>query len=443
MAHPVGGEVISVTAKNSMFEEVRRRYHDHLLKPVIHPIIVRRAQGVTVFDSTGKAYLDFTAGFGISILGYNNEYTEYVKEAIYKQIEVLIHNPHYLYYSEPAAALAEKLAELTPKGLTKTFFCNSGSEAVEGAIRTIRKFKTKFELLALQQGFLGRTIGAVSLTGRSEDKEDIGPLLPGVYHIPAPYCYRCSLNHRYPDCGIACANYVEDFLEYGTTGNVAALFFEPILGDAGVIIPPDGYFLKLAEICQQRGIALVADETLTGLGKTGKMFATEHWGLKPEVLVLGKALGGGLPLGAFVVTREVAERFEYKDFSSSTGGNPVACAAGLATIEVIEKENLLERASEQGRYLIGKLEALKRSFNAIGDVRGKGLLIGIEIVNEGSRDAAPEKAIEIQSRLREQGILLTVYGQSTLRLTPPLIIQREHVDCFVGILGSVLKKVTC
>ena len=161
-----------------------------------------------MFDASGKEYLDFTAGFGISILGYNNEYTEYVKEAIYKQIKVLIHNPHYLYYSEPAAALAEKLAELTPEGLTKTFFCNSGSEAVEGAIRTIRKFKTKFELLALQQGFLGRTIGAVSLTGRSEDKKDIGPLLPGVYHIPAPYCYRCSLNHRYPDCGIACADYI-------------------------------------------------------------------------------------------------------------------------------------------------------------------------------------------------------------------------------------------
>lgn len=421
-------------------KKLKKKYDAYILKPVIHQIAIKKGKGVKLFDGSGREYLDFTSGFGVSLLGYANEYTEYVTEAISRQINLLIHGPHYLYYSEPAAALAEKLAELIPEGLTKTFFCNSGSEAVEGAIRAIKKFKTKFELLALQQGFLGRTTGAVSLTGRSEDKKDIGPLLPGVYHVPAPYCYRCSLNHRYPECGIACANYIEDFLEYGTTGNVAALFFEPILGDAGVIIPPDGYFSRIVEICQQKDIALVADETLTGLGKTGKMFAIEHWELRPEILVLGKALGGGLPLGAFVVTREVAERFEYKDFSSTIGGNPVACAAGLAMINVIEKENLLERASEQGEYLIDELEALKHTFNIIGDVRGEGLLIGIEIVDEESRDPAPQKAVEIQSRLREHGILLTIYGQSTLRLTPPLVIKREHIDYFIEALRSVLKK---
>jgi len=422
---------------------LKKKYDAYILKPVIHKIAIKEGKGVKLFDTSGKEYLDFTAGFGVSLLGYANEYTEYVTEAISRQVNLLMHNPYYLYYSEPAAALAEKLAELTPEGLTKTFFCNSGSEAVEGAIRAIRKFKTRFELLALQQGFLGRTTGAVSLTGRSEDKKDIGPLLPGVYHIPTPYCYRCSLNHKYPDCRIACANYIEDFLEYGTTGNVAAFFFEPILGDAGVIIPPDGYFSKIVEIFQQKDIALVADETLTGLGKTGKMFAVEHWGLKPEILVLGKALGGGFPLGAFVVTREVAERFEYKDFSSTTGGNLVACAAGLAMIDVIEKENLLERAKKLGEYLINELETLKGTFNIIGDVRGKGLLIGIEIVDEESREPAPRKAVEIQSRLREQGTLLTIYGQSTLRLTPPLVIEREHIDYFIEALNFVLKKLTC
>lgn len=415
--------------------KVEEKYDSYLLKSVIHPIVVKGGKGVRLFDASGKEYLDFTAGFGVSLLGYNNEYTEYIYEAIHKQ--TVVHTNHYLYYSEPAAALAEKIAGITPDGLTKVFFCNSGSEAIEGAIRTIRKSKKNFELLALQQGFMGRTLGAFSLTGSSEGKKGIGPLLPGVYHIPAPYCYRCSLGHRYSDCRIACANYVEDFLDYGTTGNVAALFFEPILGDSGVIVPPEGYFSKIAGICQQKGIALVADETLTGLGKTGKMFAVEHWGLKPNVLVLGKALGGGLPLGAFVVSDEIAQTFEYQDFSSSLGGNSMACVAGLAMIDVLEKENLIEKAAEQGKYLLAKLKALKATYGIIGDVRGLGLMIGIEIVE--ARKPAPETAVKIQRLLRERGILLTVYGKSTLRLTPPLVIERKDIDCFVETLGAVLR----
>ena len=421
-------------------EGIKSQYNSYILKPVIHPIVVQRAKGVSVYDVSGRGYVDFTAGFGVSLLGYNNEYTQYVNEAMHKQMARLVHATHYLYYSEPVAALAEKLAALTPGRLTKTFFCNSGSEAVEGAMRLVRKSQQKYELLALQQGFMGRTMGAVSLTGLSQDKQGIGPLLPGVHHLPAPYCFRCSLKHQYPECDIACAKYVEDYLEYGTTGSIAAFIFEPLLGDVGVIVPPDRYFAKMEALCRSRGIAMVADETLTCLGKTGMFFAVEHWKLEPDILILGKALGGGLPLGAFIVTPEIADVFEYSDFSSTLGGNPVACAGGLATIEVIERENLLARATELGEYLLAELRRLKNRFDCIGEVRGKGLLIGIEIVKPGSYNPASSEAMRIQDALRDNGVLLTVYGPSTLRISPPLVIERTDVDHFISALQTILSQ---
>jgi len=417
---------------------VKRQYNSYILKPIIHPIVVQKAEGVRVFDASGRGYLDMTAGFGVSLLGYNNDYTDHVFEAMRKQMARLVHATHYLYYSEPVAAFAEKLAIMTPGRLKKTFFCNSGSEAVEGAMRLVRKSKRKYELLALQQGFMGRTMGAVSLTGLSKHKQGIGPLLPGVHHLPAPYCLRCSMKHQYPECDIACAGYIEDYLQYGTADSVAAFIFEPLLGDVGVITPPDGYFAEMEKLCKNHGIAMVADETLTGLGKTGKFFAVEHWNLEPDILILGKALGGGLPLGAFIVTPEIADVFEYSDFSSTLGGNPVACAGGLAMIGIIERENLVDRAAILGKYLLEELARLETEFNCIGEVRGKGLLIGIEIVKPGSNDPASSEAVRIRDALRDKSILLTVYGRSTLRISPPLVIERTDIDGFLSALHATL-----
>ncbi len=421
---------------------IKKKYEEFFLKPVMNEIAIKEGKGVRLIDVSGKEYIDFTSGFGVSLLGYNNEYTEYVHEAIQRQIRRIVHIPHYLYYSEPAIALAEKLAEISPGALKKTFLCNSGSEAVEGAIRTVRKYKNRFELLGLQQGFMGHSMGAVSLTGRSKDKRKIGPLLPGVYHIPAPYCFRCSLRQTYPGCNLACADYVEDFLEFGTSGNVAGLVIEPIMGHAGVVVPPDGYFSRIGEICRRHGIAVVADETLTGFGKTGKMFAVKHWEVEPEIMILGKALGGGFPLGAFIVTDDVASVFEFGDASSALGGNPVSCAASLATIDLIEKEALCEKSARLGDYLINELRHLEATSEAIGEVRGKGLFVGIEIVEGDNHDKAHQKAKQIKRLMQEGGFLLTVYGGSTIRLTPPLIIEQDHIDRFIEAFISVLKKVT-
>lgn len=421
---------------------IKKKYEDFLLKPVMDGIAIKEGKGIKLIDASGKEYMDFTSGFGVSLLGYNNEYTEFVNEAIQRQMRRIVHVPHYLYYSEPAIALAEKLAEILPGALKKTFFCNSGSEAVEGAIRTVRKYKNKFELLGLQQGFMGHTMGAVSLTGRSKDKRKIGPLLPGVYHIPAPYCFRCSLRHTYPGCNVACADYVEDFLKFGTSGDVAGLVIEPIMGHAGVVVPPDAYFSRIGAICRRHGIAVVADETLTGFGKTGKMFAVEHWELEPEIITLGKAIGGEFPLGAFVVTDNVASVFEFEDASSALGGNPISCTASLATIDLIEKEALCEKAARLGDYLIKELRHLEDISEMIGEVRGKGLFVGIEIVEGDNHDPAHSKSQQIKRMMIERGFLLTVYGESTIRLTPPLIIEQDHIDRFVETFSSVLKNMT-
>ena len=422
-------------------DSIERRYDEFILKPVINRIALKNGKGVMISDASGKEYMDFTTGGGISILGYQNEHTDYVMEAVQKQLKKMTHLNHYLYYSEPAAALAEKLAEIAPGNLKKMFFCNSGSEAVEGAIRTMRKYKRRFELLALQQGFMGRTMGAVSLTGLSKDKKGIGPLLPGVHHIPAPYCYRCSIKHTYPECKLACVEYVEDLLEYATCGDVAAIVVEPILGDVGVIVPPDGYFGTLEKVCKRHDISFVVDETLTGFGRTGRMFAIEHSGIQPEIMTLGKALGGGFPLGVFIVTENVADVFKYEDFSSTAGGNPVACTAGLATIDIIQKENLCEKAGKTGAYLLEGLRHLASDTDFIGEVRGKGLFVGVEIVEKQSQEPAPLKAEEIKRLMVERGFLFDIFGRSSIRLTPPLIIEREHIDTFLEALSVALKKV--
>ena len=421
---------------------IKKKYEEFFFKPVMNELEIRGGKGVRLTDASGKEYIDFTSGFGISLLGYNNEYTEHVNEAVQKEISRGVTFTHYLYYSEPSIALAEKLSEILPGALKKTFFSCGGTMAVEGAIRAIRKYKNRFELLGLQQGFNGHSMGAASLTGHSKDKRNIGPLLPGVYHIPAPYCFRCSLRHTYPGCNLACADYVEDFLEFGTSGNVAGLVIEPIMGHAGVVVPPDGYFSRIGEICRRHDIAVVADEILTGFGKTGKMFAVDHWEIEPDIMILGKALGGGFPLGAFIVTDDIASALEYRDASAGLGGDSISSTASLTTINLIEKEALHEKAARLGDYLINELRHLEATSEMIGEVRGKGLFIGIEIVEGDNHDKAHQKAQQIKRLMLERGVLLTVYAGSTIRLTPPLIIEQDDIDRFIETFSSVLKNVT-
>jgi len=418
------------------------KYHEYVIvscfKRII-PITVAEGSGVFLKDLEGKEYLDFTTGFGVLPLGHCNRE---VKNAIIEQLNKVWHHSSYMFYSIPMANLAEKLAEIAPPPLCRSFFCNSGAEAVEGAMKLARKYTRKYEFIAFYRSFHGRTLGSLSLTAQMKYKRGMGPYIAGVVHIPPPYCYRCSLRLTFPDCNLACAELIREAIEYGSSGDIAALIFEPIMGEGGVIVSPDGYFSKIKGICNEHGILLIDDEIQAGLGRTGKMFAIEHWNVCPDIITLAKGIGGGLPLGAFITTEQIAKAFEPGDHYTTFGGNPISCAAGLKTIEIIQRDDLAENASRVGSYLIKRLNELKERHPLIGDVRGKGLMVGVELVkDEKTKTPAAKEAASIQDMMRERGVLVTLSGDSTIRMLPPLIVTTQHVESVIEVLGDTMKQI--
>jgi len=422
--------------------ETINKYHEYVivscLKRIV-PITVAEGSGVFLKDLEGKEYLDFATGFGVLPLGHCNSE---VKDAVIGQLNKVWHHSSYMFYSIPMANLAEKLAEIVPSPLCRSFFCNSGAEAVEGAMKLARKYTRKYEFIAFYRSFHGRTLGSLSLTAQMKYKRGMGPYIPGVVHIPPPYCYRCSLRLTIPDCDLACAELLREAIEYGSSGDVAALIFEPIMGEGGVIVPPDGYFSRVKGVCTEHGMLLIDDEIQAGLGRTGKMFAIEHWNVCPDIITLAKGIGGGLPLGVFITTEQIAKAFEPGDHYTTFGGNPVSCTAGLKTIEIIQRDGLAENASRVGNYFIKRLNELKERHPLLGDVRGKGLMVGIELVkDEKTKTPAAKEAASIQDMMRERGVLVTLSGDSTIRMLPPLIVTTEHVNTAVEALGDAIKQI--
>lgn len=417
-------------------EEVVKKYRKYILKTVVEPIVAAEGDGVFLRDLQGKEYLDFSTGYSVMALGYGNSS---VRRKIQEQLIKLEHCCHYLYYSIQAADFAEKLCEISPGKLRKSFLCNSGTEAIEGVIRLARKYTKKHEMFALYRGHYGRSMGAVSISGNFIEKKGMGPYLTGVHFLPPPYCYRCSLRHRYPECELACARLMEEAIRYATSDDVACIILEPIMMDV-VIVPPDGYLQEIKRICDDQDILLVTDEVQSGLGRSGKMFAVEHWKIEPDIMAIGKALGGGLPLGAYIASDEVASAFEYMDYASSCGGNPLCCAAGLEMIDLLQK-GLVENASRMGEYFIKRLWELKQRHKSIGDVRGKGLFIGLELVrDQKTKTPAIQEAETAKKRLREMGLLL-IRNESTFRILPPLIVKKEEIDQAVELIDKVLDKI--
>lgn len=406
----------------------------------IEPVVVERATGAEIYAADGRTYLDCFAGISVVNAGHVHPR---VAEAAKAQIDKLIHASSYVYYVPSVADLAETLARITPGALQKTFFCNSGAEAIEGAMRLAKAASGKREMIALQMAFHGRTYGALSITGNMARKTHGGPYMPGVAFAPAPYCYRCPLSMKPESCGMACAEAVEDVIRYQTSGDVAAFIVEPVLGEGGLIPLPAGYLARVKQILNKHHILLIVDEVQTGFGRTGKLFGIEHQegDVEPDIMAMAKGIADGFPLGAFIAPPAIADSFQPGEHLSTFGGNPVACVAAQANIAVLHDEGLIERAAELGQWALQELRNLQACHPIIGDVRGQGLMLGIELVKDRtSKEPAAAEAAHIRDRCREAGVLIGVGGQfgNVLRFQPPLVITRDQLAHAISTLAHVL-----
>ncbi len=409
--------------------------------PAMPPVEVSHAEGATLTAADGTTYLDGFAGYSVVNAGHSNpEVLGAAKAAMDRHVHV----GSYLYYAPAVADLAEKLAEITPGRLEQSFFGNSGAEAVEGALRIAKAYTDRSEFISLQYSFHGRTLGTLSLGGNARRKRRAGPMASGVAMAPAPYCYRCPLHLTYPACDVACADEVQRVFDTQTSGNVAAFIAEPVMGEGGIIVPPPAYFPKVKRILERNEALFVADEVQTSFGRTGAMFASEDIGVEPDILTSAKGIANGFPLSAFTTRREIGESFLPGDHFSTFGGNLVSAAAALATIEFLERERIAEYTRQMGEHVLSVLSAWYERHPLIGDVRGKGLMIGIELVTDReTKEPAPDEAKRVQEECRQAGLLIGCGGfyGNVLRFQPPLVITQTQAERALEILDGALTAV--
>ncbi len=408
----------------------------------VYPLVVKEGRGCIVEDVDGNLYLDFMAGIAVASTGHSHPK---VVEAIEQQARKFLHICGSDFYYEPMVELAEKLNRLAPgPSAKKVFFTNSGTEAIEAAFKLARFAAKRQHIIAFLGGFHGRTLGALSLTAsRASHRARFSPLIPDAHHVPFAHCHRCPHHLEHDSCGIECVNYLEEvlFRHEVAPEEVAAIFVEPIQGEGGYVVPPDEFLPMLQDLCRRYGILLVADEIQSGFGRTGKMFACEHWGIEPDILCVAKGIASGMPLGAMIARAEIST-WTRGTHGSTFGGNPVACAAALTTIGIIE-QGLVENAAAQGSYLKERLLELKATHPVISDVRGLGLMVGVEFQRaDGDRGPDIKLRDEVMQGSFESGLLLLSCGESTLRFCPPLIVTRAQIDAGVEIFRLVLKSVT-
>jgi len=405
-----------------------------------YPLVVARGQGVMVEDVDGNRYLDFMAGIAVSSTGYGHPK---VVAAVKDAADRFLHICGSDFYYEGMAALCERLARVAPGSTKKrVFLTNSGTEAVEAAIKLARHATRRTAIIAFRGAFHGRTTGAVTLTSsKARQHAGFGPLLPDVHHVPFAYRYRCQFCADEPACNRGCIDVIEKelFTRQLDPRDVAAIFVEPIQGEGGYIVPPAGYLPALRELCDRHGILLVADEVQCGVGRSGKMFACEHEGVEPDILLTAKGLGSGMPIGA-MISRESITTWETGSHGSTFGGNPVCCAAALATLDLVEG-GLMANAARMGERLLARAEALKEKHACIGDVRGRGLMVGMEFVKDRTtREPAGELVHDLVQRAFRQGLLLLGAGKSTLRLAPPLVLDQNDVDTAMDMIDTCLAE---
>ncbi len=403
----------------------------------VAPIAIDRGNGAVITDIHGREYLDCFAGISVVNAGHCNPE---VVAAAKAQMEKLIHCSSYLYHVQPTADLAERIAQIAPGKLEKTFFASGGAEAIEGAMKLARLYTRKHEFIALQAGFHGRSWGALSISGNMSRKKGGGPYATGVFFAPAPYAYRSQWRNNPEECGRQCARAIEDIIKYATSGDVAAFIAEPVMGEGGIIVPPPNYFREVKKILDRYGILFIADEVQSGFARTGKMFASEHYNVIPDILVTAKGIADGLPLSAFTTRSEIAKTYKPGDHLSTFGGNPVCCAAALANIDFIVKEDLCSRALELGNYTKSRLAKLQQKYSMIGEVRGLGFMIGIELVQDETLTPASAQAEAIRDVCLRNGLLIGLGGVdgNILRFQPPLVISKKQIDQAIDIFSKAV-----
>jgi 4-aminobutyrate aminotransferase-like enzyme len=424
-------------------EEVIRKHREYIWPAATNfyqqPLVADHGSMQHVWDVEGKKYLDFFGGIlTISVGHANPKITGPVKA----QIDRFQHLST-LYPNEAIVALAEKVAQITPGALKCSYFTSSGTEANEYAILLSRMATGSFDIVALRHAYSGGSSLTKSVTAQAPWRK-AGIVSIGVAHAINPYCYRCPLGLKYPDCEVACANDVENLIQTGTSGHIAAFIAEPIQGVGGFITPPPEYFKIVFKAVKKYGGLFISDEVQTGFGRTGKnWFGIEHWEITPDIMTCAKGMANGAPIGATITTKELAHSFQGLTISTF-GGNPVTSVAAKATIEFIEEEKLLQNCETVGNYFRGKLEELQQKYPLIGDVRGKGLMIGLELVKDRTtKEPAPEATNQLLERTRAHGLLIGKGGLcgNVIRLSPMLNIGKADVDEAVRILDQSLSEI--
>jgi len=428
--------------KTTVSEAVRK--HQEFLFPAVatyyqEPIALIKSAGEYVWDDAGNRYLDCFGGVLTVSVGHANPK---INAAIIEQINKISHTSA-LYTNENQSNLAEKLAEITPGNLKKSFFSSSGTEANDTAQMAAKLATGRHEVVVLRHSYSGRSATALSAVGHSTWRQ-LPAQVAGIVHAPAPYCYRCPFKLEYPSCGIACAEDIEELINTTTTGEIAAFMAEPILGVGGFIVPPPEYFSIAYEIARKHGGICIADEVQTGWGRTGdKWFGIEHWNVEPDIITSAKGMANGVPIGWTIATAAVADKFPGLTFATF-GGNPVSTAAALAVIKMIEDENLRSNCKIVGDYLREKLEELKEKHPIIGDVRGMGLMQGIELVkNRETKEPAPEAVLKVFEETKRQGVLIGkggLYG-NVIRTGMMLNSTKDNVDELAAALDKGLESI--
>ena len=408
-----------------------------------HRVLVREARGAVMVDLDGRELIDFAGGIGVVNVGHAHPK---VVAAVKAQAEKLLHACFHVGMYAPYLELAAKLNAIPPgPAKKKTVLLNSGAEAVENAVKIARHATGRPAVIALENGFHGRTLLGMTLTAKVKPyKWGFGPYAPEVYRAPDAYCYRCPLNLKFPSCNVACADAVEETFKGGVAAEqVAALVAEPVQGEGGFVTPPPGYFQKLEALCRKHGILLVVDEIQSGMGRTGKMLAIEHWpGVVPDLVTTAKSLGAGLPIAAVTGTAEVMDHPHVGGLGGTYGGNPVAAAAALAVLQIFEQDGLLARAEVLGRRVRERFDAFARQFELVGDVRGLGPMLALELVTDREKKTpAPDQTKKLVSWCFEQGLVLLSCGHhgNVIRTLMPLVITDAQLEEGFDVLEQSLE----